>query len=665
VTTPGPNAAHIRRGLLACPVLVAAIAIAAAEHGAAAGQNDATAPSIRITSPLGRTGLAGKVRIVAHVQPAGGILSPVSFLVDGALIGTTEAGPSCAVDWTDENPFEPREIVVQAMDAKRHMIRDVVVLPPFQITDTTDVNSVLLETGVYDQTGRFVADVDPASFVVRENDVRQKIDLVTREALPTTLLLLVDNSQSMSRRMDFVRQAAERLGRALRRRDKVIVAPFNAHVGTVTGPTDDAATLAGAIAAMQSGGGTAILDGLLEGTRLLRGIEGRRAIILITDGYDENSTSAVADVLKRAEDSQVTIYVVGIGGVAGISLRGERMLRQLADQTGGRVFFPPREPDLITVSDALATDAHSRYLLTYTPSDRTKDGSWRGISVEVPAGYRVRTRAGYFAPSPPPIRPAIEFIVTNASHDYVDVAAEDLEVLEDGVTQAVDTFQEAVDPVAIVMALDSSGSMKKSADTVRQTARDFVVAVRPEDSLALITFADQPLFAHTLATNRQWTLGAIDKYNPAGGTALYDALWNSLLHLKSVQGRRAVVVLTDGKDENNPGTAPGSTHTLDQVLELGRQVGATVFAIGLGTKVERQILERLASQSGGEAYFPSDVSLLTDEYRLIIENLRRRYVLSYTSTNARHDGGWRAVEIRPRNRDLAVATGGGYFAPDR
>jgi hypothetical protein len=296
---------------------VAAIAIAAAEHGAAAGQNDATAPSIRITSPLGRTGLAGKVRIVAHVQPAGGILSPVSFLVDGALIGTTEAGPSCAVDWTDENPFEPREIVVQAMDAKRHMIRDVVVLPPFQITDTTDVNSVLLETGVYDQTGRFVADVDPASFVVRENDVRQKIDLVTREALPTTLLLLVDNSQSMSRRMDFVRQAAERLGRALRRRDKVIVAPFNAHVGTVTGPTDDAATLAGAIAAMQSGGGTAILDGLLEGTRLLRGIEGRRAIILITDGYDENSTSAVADVLKRAEDSQVTIYVVGIGGVAG------------------------------------------------------------------------------------------------------------------------------------------------------------------------------------------------------------------------------------------------------------------------------------------------------------------------------------------------------------
>src|ERR1700751_5920388 len=108
-------------------------------------------------------------------------------------------------------------------------------------------------------------------------------------------------------------------------------------------------------------------------------------------------------------------------------------------------------------------------------------------------------------PGPPPIRPALEFPVTDAARGFVDITADDLEVVEDGAVQKVDTFQEAVDPVSIVMALDSSGRMKKAAEAVQRAARDFVVAVRPEDSLALITFADAPKFAHVLATNRQWS----------------------------------------------------------------------------------------------------------------------------------------------------------------
>jgi VWFA-related protein len=190
-----------------------------------------------------------------------------------------------------------------------------------------------------------------------------------------------------------------------------------------------------------------------------------------------------------------------------------------------------------------------------------------------------------------------------------------------------------------------------------------VLAVRPEDSLALIAFADKPLFAHVLASNRQWSLDAIDKYQPNGGTALYDALYNSLMHLKGVPGRHAIVVLTDGKDENNPGTAPGSEHTLDDVLKLLKTVGATIFPIGLGTKVEVPVLEKLATASGGEAYFPTDVSLLDAQYKRVVENLRRRYVLSYTSTNFDHDGEWRSVEIRTRADGFTVASGGGYFAP--
>jgi VWFA-related protein len=122
-------------------------------------------------------------------------------------------------------------------------------------------------------------------------------------------------------------------------------------------------------------------------------------------------------------------------------------------------------------------------------------------------------------------------------------------------------------------------------------------------------------------------------------------------------------VLSDGRDENNPGTAPGSEHTLEDVLKLLRTVDAAIFPIGLGARVEREFLEKLATESGGQAYFPADVSALNEQYRSVIENLRRRYVLSYTSSNSRHDGTWRTVEIRSRIAGLRIATRGGYFAP--
>ena len=253
--------------------------------------------------------------------------------------------------------------------------------------------------------------------------------------------------------------------------------------------------------------------------------------------------------------------------------------------------------------------------------------------VDVPDGYRVRTRAGYFAPRPAPIHTSMEFRVT--------------------------------DPVSIVLDLDSSGSMKNSAAAVQAAARDFVAAVRPEDLLALITFADTPVFGHALATNRQWTVDAIGKYVALGGTALYDSLWDSLMILKDVPGRHAIVVLTDGRDENNPGTAPGSLHTLAEVMKFGRSVGAMMFPIGLGPKVEREVLDRLAAESGGTAYYASDSGALSDQFRQIIDNLRRRYVLGYTSTNSTHDGTWRTIDIRPRDGKSSVASLGGYFAPDR
>src|SRR5690606_6112775 len=109
-------------------------------------------------------------------------------------------------------------------------------------------------------------------------------------------------------------------------------------------------------------------------------------------------------------------------------------------------------------------------------------------------------------PAPPPIRPSIEFTLVNANAAFVEVTAEDLRVVEDGVEQQVQVFHEAVDPVSIVLALDSSGSMKPAAEGAKAAAEAFVAAVRPEDRLSLVTFADSVEVAHDLTKERSWSM---------------------------------------------------------------------------------------------------------------------------------------------------------------
>jgi VWFA-related protein len=623
--------------------------------------------SVRITSPLGRTGGVGAVRIVAQVQqPPGATLGPVRFFVDGTLYKTDDDGPPYAVEWTDENPFERRELAVEVDDSEGRKGRDTVVLEAFEITEISEVASVLLEAGVYDGKGRFVTGLNAASFAVREDSVPQTIDLVSHERVPATFALLIDSSQSMSRRFDFVKEAAARLTAFLRPKDSVVVAPFAKHLSALTGPTGDRRTVVDAIQHIEPAGGTAILDALIELSERLPKAEDRRSVILISDGYDEHSRASFEEALAAVKNARITIYVVGIGGVAGISLKGERELKRLATETGGRVFFPPRAEELANVYDQLAADAQNRYLVTYTPTNTTRDGSWRSVNLTTSSDqYLVRTRAGYRAPKPPPIRPTLEFTVTDLSGQYVEISADDLVVSENGVDQQVDTFHEAEAPLSIVLALDASGSMRKSADALMAAARTFVEALRPQDKLSLLFFSDGVLVAHDLGTNRQTSFDAINGYTPVGGTALYDAMAGALTALKPVEGRRAVVLMSDGRDENNPGTAPGSRHTLAEVLELAREVEATVLPIGLGTNLDRAGLERLAEISGGLAYFPSDASELRAQFVRTVENLRRRYVVGYTSTHIARDGAWRKVEIRSRSANHIIRSRSGYFAPDK
>jgi VWFA-related protein len=623
------------------------------------------AGSLRITSPLGRTGLPGAIRIVARIEGVELSASPrVDFYVDHQLLASDSDGPPYDAQWSDENPFEKRELTVQAEFGSGRTLTDTMILEPLELTEVSEITSVLVEASVLDDKGRFIKDLAASDFELKENSQVQKLDLTSERRDPALFTLLVDSSQSMAMRADAVRATATKLLEPLAKDDEIVVAPFSRSILSVTGPTTDRATVLDAIAAIRPAGGTAILDAVGEAADKLAAAERRRAIVLITDGYDEHSESAFDATVAKLRKSAVTLYVVGLGGIAGISLKGEKLLTRLSEETGGRAWFPRDEKQLAFAYGTIANEVQHKYLLAYTPQNQDRDGKWRAIDVTVRnSSLRVRARKGYTAPMAPPVRPSLEFTAVGTGQTPVALSIEDLLVTEDGVPQRVDTFHEAVLPVTFMLALDSSGSMKKSAAQAQQAAREFITAMRPEDQLGMILFADAANAINTPTRKRDAALQAIDAYVADGGTALYDALFDSLAQMAKVEGRRVVVVVTDGHDENRTSNGPGSLRTWEDVLFKLAQVEATVYAVGLGGRVNHSHLQQLADLSGGAAYFPSDVTKLAADYHKILDELRRRYVIGYESTNRARNGEWRKVDIRARQESVKVRSRGGFFAP--
>jgi Mg-chelatase subunit ChlD len=210
-----------------------------------------------------------------------------------------------------------------------------------------------------------------------------------------------------------------------------------------------------------------------------------------------------------------------------------------------------------------------------------------------------------------------------------------------------------------VLVLDANGSMTRATDGVRAAALSFVEALRPEDALSVLLFSDGSAFAHGLTTDRQQSMSAINAYHARGGTALYDGLTDSLTRLKQTEGRKVVVLLSDGRDENNAGTGPGSARTRNDVFAASRETNATIYPIGLGSHVDRELRERLAAESGGAAYFPR----MSQTYATTREDRGESApppLVSYTSTNSHVGGG------RLRSRLAAeLPSGAGAAIPRR
>ena len=186
------------------------------------------ARAFRITSPLGRTGLSGTIRIVARLDAADDKAPQrVDFLVDQVPLASDTDGPPYEALWVDENPFERRELSARAVFESGPALTDTVVLDPMSVTEVTEVTSVALDTSVLNAKGQFVRGLTAANFTVSENDDPQGIDVVTQRREPALFAVLVDSSQSMAYRADGLRAAARKLLEPLAPDDEVLVAPFS------------------------------------------------------------------------------------------------------------------------------------------------------------------------------------------------------------------------------------------------------------------------------------------------------------------------------------------------------------------------------------------------------------------------------------------------------
>ena len=241
---------------------------------------------------------------------------------------------------------------------------------------------------------------------------------------------------------------------------------------------------------------------------------------------------------------------------------------------------------------------------------------------------------------------------------YEELRAEQVRILEDGAPQEILRFQRVTDlPVHLQVMLDVSASMVNRLGVAREAALDlFQTGITPRDRAALVTFNDHPYLASDFTNDIGKLAGSLAGLKAERGTALYDAIVFGLYYLNGIKGQRALLLLSDGKDES-------SRFSFDQALEYAQRSGVAVYAIGLGKQPEpaRRALSRLADRTGGRAFFIGQIAELTGVYDQILGELRSRYLITYQSTNTSGNRRFREIEADATVPGVSIRTLKGYY----
>ena len=272
------------------------------------------------------------------------------------------------------------------------------------------VELVSLNVTVTDGAGRYVTDLDRGAFQVFEDGAQQEITFFNRTHLPVALSILMDTSASMEDKLQTAQDAAIGFIRRMRSQDVAQLIDFDSRVQIALPFTNDVAGLEAAIRRTSAGGSTSLHNAIYISLKELKKIRAesaedirRQAIVVLSDGEDTSSLVGFEEVLELAKRSETAVYAIGLRSRDYDRRRSfseaDFVLRQLAQQTGGRVFFPKQAGELGGVYATIADELSSQYTIGYTSRNPKLDGAWRRIVVRLAApNLTARTKQGYYGP---------------------------------------------------------------------------------------------------------------------------------------------------------------------------------------------------------------------------------------------------------------------------
>jgi Ca-activated chloride channel homolog len=270
---------------------------------------------------------------------------------------------------------------------------------------------------------------------------------------------------------------------------------------------------------------------------------------------------------------------------------------------------------------------------------------------------------------------SLNVTVTDGTTHYItDLAAEDFNVFEDGVKQDVTFFNRTNLPIALALLSDTSASMESKLPTAQEAAIGFSKRLRPQDLAEVIDFDSRVVVLQNFTNSAAELEQAIHKTSAGGSTSLYNAVYIALKDLKKAIvknvdeiRRQAIVVLSDGEDTS-------SLLPFEEVLDLAKRSETAIYSIGLragdgpatttkGFKEAEFVLRQFSQETGGRAFFPNQVTDLSNVYGQISDELSSQYTVGYTSRNPRRDGSWRRVVVRVTRPNTAARPKMGHLAP--
>jgi Ca-activated chloride channel homolog len=270
---------------------------------------------------------------------------------------------------------------------------------------------VVIPVTVTDSLNRFVLGLDKQDFRVFEDGAEQKVKQFADEDAPLSIGMLVDTSGSMGSKIETSRQAVAQFLKTMNAQDEAFLVAFGDRAELATGFTQHPDEIQSKLTSVEPQGLTALLDAVYMGLReMKRAKNPRKALLIISDGGDNNSRYTANQIENLVREADVQIYSMGVFGplsylgISAAELSGPHLLSQLSEQTGGRAFAAANDSALPSIAASIGIELRNQYVLAYSPTNQNRDGKYRKVEVkldqpqDLPA-LKSRWRIGYYAPS--------------------------------------------------------------------------------------------------------------------------------------------------------------------------------------------------------------------------------------------------------------------------